>query len=143
MAGKVGWSAYRPSKAIWFWSCAGCIVATLLVGFVWLGWVSGGTADEMARDASEQGRANLAAELCVFRFMDAPDAADRLAELNEQSTRQRDDYIESGGWVTFVELDGVVGGAAQLCADQLADLEITATDDPAAPDSTDDETAVN
>jgi hypothetical protein len=25
-------SASQPSKAVWFWSCAGCIVATLIIG---------------------------------------------------------------------------------------------------------------
>ena len=38
------WTAYRPSKAVWFWSCVGCVVATLIVGFTWGGWVTGSTA---------------------------------------------------------------------------------------------------
>ena len=45
------WEAYRPTKGVWFWSSAGCIVATIVVGFVWGGWVMGGTATRMASDA--------------------------------------------------------------------------------------------
>lgn len=31
------WEEYHPSKAIWFWSCLGCVVATIVVGFAWGG----------------------------------------------------------------------------------------------------------
>ena len=35
---------YRPSKTVLFWSCAGCVAATMIIGFTWGGWVTGGTA---------------------------------------------------------------------------------------------------
>jgi len=45
--------SYRPSKAVWLWSCAACVVATIMVGFTWGGWVTGGTATRMASDAAD------------------------------------------------------------------------------------------
>ena len=55
MAGesKGGWGDYRPSKATWFWSCVACVVATMVIGFTWGGWVTGGTADEQTAQARE------------------------------------------------------------------------------------------
>ena len=33
------WENFRPTKAMWFWSCAGTAVVTMVVGFTWGGWV--------------------------------------------------------------------------------------------------------
>ncbi len=54
------WEGYRPSKGVWLWSCAGCIVATMVIGFTWGGWVTGGTATKMAADAAAGASAQLA-----------------------------------------------------------------------------------
>jgi hypothetical protein len=83
------WEEYRPSKAILFWSCVGVSVLTIVVGFNWGGWVTGGTAQELAQEA----RRNLAATFCVQRFMAASDATAQHASLMEASARQRDDFI--------------------------------------------------
>ena len=42
------WNDLQPSKTMLFWSCAGSVAVALLVGFTWGGWVTGGTAQEMA-----------------------------------------------------------------------------------------------
>jgi hypothetical protein len=132
MAENFNWNEYRPSKAVWFWSCIACVIATIILGFTWGGWVTGGTADEMVTTAREEGRAELAATVCVDRFMGASDAAVRLAELKEESTWQRDDFIEKGGWVTLAGLEEPVDGAAGRCAEQLAEMELPAANDAAA-----------
>ena len=113
------WEAYRPSKAIWFWSCAACIVATIVVGFVWGGWVTGGTAARMAKDAADGGRAQLAAATCVVRFDQGPDAAAQLAALKKAESYQRSDLIEKGGWVTMPGSKVPVEGAALICSQKL------------------------
>ena len=46
------WEAFRPTKGVWFWSCMGCVVATIVVGFTYGGWVMGTTAERMANDAA-------------------------------------------------------------------------------------------
>lgn len=132
MAEKFSWSEYKPSKTVWFWSCVGCIVATMVVGFTWGGWVTGGTAREMVAEASESGRAELAASICVDRFMQASDAATKLAQLREESTWQRTDFIEEGGWVTLASMDEPVEGAAGLCASELMAMEVPAEESTAA-----------
>lgn len=132
MAQKMNWGEYRPTKVIWFWSCVGCIAATLILGFTWGGWTTAGTANEMAADAREDGRAQLAAAVCVERFLAASDAAVRLAQLKEESTWKRDGFIEEGGWVSLAGLEEPVAGAADLCAGQLAEMELPAANEAAA-----------
>ena len=38
------WSEARPTKTVAFWSCVASVVLTMIVGFSWGGWVTGGTA---------------------------------------------------------------------------------------------------
>jgi hypothetical protein len=120
------WSAYQPSKAIWFWSCIGAAVLTMIVGFTWGGWVTGGTATKQAAAAGEQAAAQLAANICVHRFLAAPDASAQLAEFKKADSWKRDTFVEKGGWVTFAEMKKPVEGAAELCAQQLASAEVPA-----------------
>src|SRR6266699_2577678 len=95
------WAAYRPTKGVWFWSCAGCVVATIVVGFAWGGWVTGGSAERMVSDAANGARSQLAAIACVARFNLGPDAVDQLAALKKASSYQRNDMIVKGGWATM------------------------------------------
>lgn len=131
------WKDYQPSKAVWFWSCAGACVLTMIVGFTWGGWVTGGTAQARVEAASEQAAAELAASICVHRFLQAPDAAAKLAALKEETRWSRDDFVQDAGWTTFASAEEPVDGAAELCAEQLAEAELpaTAAAAPAADDA--------
>ena len=71
------WHEYRPSKTGYFWSCVVCIVGTMVVGFVWGGWVTARTAQTMAENAADKAQAQLAASYCVARFEAGTDAAHR------------------------------------------------------------------
>lgn len=117
------WEEYRPTKALWLWSCAGCVAATMLIGFTAGGWVTGGTANEMAENASENARAEVVASLCVDKFLTTANASDRLAELKEASSWKRDDLIEDGGFIKIAGLEETVSGASDLCADKLAAMD--------------------
>lgn len=115
---------YRPAKAALFWSCAGCVALTLIIGFSWGGWVTEGTAKEMVQDASEEARAELASIVCVDQFLDGPDARAQLASLKEADYWRRESFIEDGGWATLPGMEEPVGDAAELCASRLADMEL-------------------
>ena len=119
------WSDYRPSKTAWFWSCAGCVVATIAVGFFWGGWVTAGEAGSMATTAAAHARTQLAASVCVSRFVSAPDAATQLATLRKTDPWARTDLLQKGGWTAVPGLknqdqdllsDSNVG---DLCAQRL------------------------
>ena len=38
------WSEAKPTKTVAFWCCVASAVLTMIVGFSWGGWVTGGTA---------------------------------------------------------------------------------------------------
>jgi hypothetical protein len=119
------WSDYRPSKTAWFWSCAGCVAATVALGFFWGGWVTSGEAARMAARAADQARTELAASVCVSRFVAAPDAATQLATLRKTDPWARTDLLEKGGWTTVPGLKGQTqdqlsdSNVGDLCAQRL------------------------
>ena len=115
---------YRASKTLVFWSCAACTVATMIVGFAWGGWVTGGTAREMATKAATDARAELAAAFCVHQFSSAADATTKLASLKAADSWKRDTFIKDGGWAKLPGTDEAVTGAANLCANQLIEANV-------------------
>lgn len=134
---------YTPTKTTLFWSAAGAAIATMIVGFTWGGWVTGGTATEMAEDAAEDARAQLASVVCVERFVNAKDAGAQLAALKETSRWQRRKFVEEGNWTTLAGMEEPVDGAAELCAAQLADMELPQVDTADTVDKVDTtETAI-
>jgi hypothetical protein len=129
---KQRWEEFRPSKTATFWSCVACIGLTMLVGFTWGGWVTGGTSEEMAQEAASDARAQLAATVCVDRFLEAPDATMKLASLKKADSWNRGDLIEDAGWVTLSGMKEPVPQAADLCVTRLMTAEATPAKDAAA-----------
>ena len=126
---------YRPSKTALFWACGGCVVLATIVGFSWGGWATGGTAREMAENSAAQARQELAAVVCVDRFMAAPDVGVQLTALKEMDRPyQQSKFVEDGGWAVIVPPSTPAESqaradhrkAAGLCADGLAKREIPA-----------------
>ncbi len=120
------WDGYRPSKAIWIWSCAACVVATIVIGFSWGGWVTGGTATGMASDAADAARTQLAAAACVNRFAAGPDANAQLAALKTTVGSERGELLRKNGWATMPGSKDPVAGAADSCAQQLVNTGLPA-----------------
>ena len=126
---------YEASKTVLFWACAGSVIAAIVVGFSWGGWVTGGTAREMAEESASQARQELAAVVCVDRFMAAPDASVQLTALQEiESPRAQGKFVEDGGWAIIVPASDKPDykarsddrKAAGLCAEELAKREMPA-----------------
>ena len=94
---------YHPSKTVLFWSCAGCIVATMIVGFTWAGWVTGGSAKEMVTDAADQARAEVAAAICVrAKLVEAAGAIVQAIEKEDgRSRKDLDDALQALVGVRF------------------------------------------
>lgn len=126
--GRSRWEEFKESqvsKATLLWSCLGSVVVALIVGFTFGGWVTGGTARQLVETAGEEARFDLAAAICVERFLTPPDVRERLTELQEidRSFRQRQ-FIEEGEWAVMPGTDEASRQAADLCARVLANLDI-------------------
>jgi hypothetical protein len=98
----------------------------MVVGFAWGGWTTGGTAAKMASDAADHAQAELAATVCVAKYMAAPDVATQLATLKKTDSWKREDLIQKGGWAKLTGLEKVPSDAADLCAEKLASMEVPA-----------------
>ncbi len=115
------WNDYRPTKEHAFWLAAGSIVATLVIGFGFAGWVTGGSAQEMSDQAALASHDKLAAAVCAEDFMRAADARARLAKLTALEWWERDDLVAGGGWATMPGEKEASGTVAEMCATRLAD----------------------
>src|SRR3546814_11518265 len=84
------WKEFQPSKGFAFWSFAGGIVATLVVGFAVFRWYTAGGARALADNAAEESRTDRARSTCVERFMRQPHVAvSRAAREADSSRRHR------------------------------------------------------
>ena len=118
------WKNYRPSKSVWFWSCVASVIATLIVGFTWGGWVTNGTAAQMSATAADNAKAQLAAAYCVTAFEGAPNAATQFATLKKTDSWQRSDFIDKGGWDKLPGEKQAISGAADLCVTKLMSAKL-------------------
>lgn len=94
---------------------------TLIIGFNWGGWVTGGTSRALAVTAGEVARSELASAVCVDRFNTAPDAAAKLVEFKALTdSYKKRQFIETGGWATMPGKTSPDKLGAQCCAVALA-----------------------
>jgi alpha/beta superfamily hydrolase len=115
------WQSYQPSKEQTVWIAIACVVATLIIGFGFGGWVTGGTARKMADEAAAVSHNQLAAAICAEQFMRAADARTRLAKLQALEWWERDDLVAAGGWATMPGEKAANSAVAQMCATRLAE----------------------
>jgi hypothetical protein len=135
---------YQASKTVLFWACAGSVVAATIVGFSWGGWVTGGSAREMADNSAAQARQEVAAVVCVDRFMAAPDVGVQLTALKEiTSSYAQSKFVQDGGWAIMGPASSTTDykaraddrKAAGLCAEELAKREAPTPKEAALIDS--------
>ena len=94
--------SYQPSKTLLAWACVITAVATMIVGFSWGGWVTGGTSRSAAATAGDVARGDLASAICVERFNAAPDATAKLVEFKAiPDSYKKRQFVEAGGWATM------------------------------------------
>jgi hypothetical protein len=75
-------------------------LATLVIGFYWGGWATGGTAKEMVQRGTTTAVVTALSPICVDKFQHAAAAPVNLAELKKVSSYQQGSFIEKGGWAT-------------------------------------------
>lgn len=95
-------------------------VALAIVGFSWGGWVTGGTAKQMA---SDQARLEVVAALvpiCVEQSKQDPQVAQTLAELKSAGSYQRSDMLMKAGWATMPGSSDPSRDVARACMEKLA-----------------------
>lgn len=113
--------SYQPSKTLLVWACVVTAIATMIIGFSWGGWVTGGTSNKAAAAAGDVARGELASSICVERFNAAPDAATKLTEFKAITDGyKKRQFVEAGGWATMPGQKTADSRSVEGCATALA-----------------------
>jgi hypothetical protein len=86
-------------------------VATMAIGFIWGGWVTGGTARTMTVMAESSGRMSVLVPICVAQFTAADGA---VAKFKAASSYSRDDVVSE--FVKTVASTSMDYSLAKACA---------------------------
>jgi alpha/beta superfamily hydrolase len=79
-------------------------VASMVIGFSWGGWMTGGTAIKLADDQANTAVVAALTPICVQKFLQNNDAKGSLAVLQKISTNwEQGDYLQKGGWGSTVD----------------------------------------
>jgi hypothetical protein len=90
-------------------------VITMIIGFAWGGWRTGGSSQRMSEEAVLATRAAI----CVAQFMKQPNAQEKLNELKAISSWERATFIEKGGWDRMPGEQTASFTVSRACADGL------------------------
>jgi hypothetical protein len=91
-------------------------IATMIIGFYWGGWVTGGTAKRLASAATTDGQMSVLVPLCVAQFM-AVDGA--VTKIKVTPSYNHDDVVRE--FVKTVAGTQMDYSFARLCATAVDD----------------------
>jgi hypothetical protein len=101
------------------WGAVIGAVGTMIIGFSWLGWTLGSTADRVALQRTQLAVTSALTPICVQSFMKQSDATKQLTGLKEAHPWQQTEFVEKGGWATMPGSVGPAQGLASACAEAL------------------------
>jgi len=105
------------------WGAAGGAAALAVIGFMFGGWVTGGTAAALARQQADTAVVTALAPICVDKFRQAKNVEENLGKLNAISySWERGTYVSQGGWATMPGKSEPNSGVAQACAEMLGTM---------------------
>jgi alpha/beta superfamily hydrolase len=96
-------------------------LVTAFVGFNYGGWVSGGTAEQMANQRSTAAVTAALLPVCVSQSKADPEATAKTAQLGAlSSSYERRDFVMKAGWATMPTAQSPNSDVAAACAEVLA-----------------------
>ena len=104
------------------WAAIGGAILTMIIGFAWGGWVTGGTAQSRAEKLAADAVATRLAPICVAQFNQDQEKDKKLKELKEKSSWERDKYIKEQGWATMPYEKEPDSSVAEKCTEQIMQI---------------------
>ena len=105
------------------WGAIGGAIVLAIIGFALGGWVTGGTAQEMAKKMADEAVVDRLAPICVAQFQKDPNKEERLKELKKLDSWKRGDYVKEQGWATMPGEKEPDSEVADECARRLVEPE--------------------
>jgi hypothetical protein len=101
-------------------------LATMIIGFGWGGWDTGGTVTEKVDEAAKTATVAALSPICIRNFKHAvKDNQNLVDEIKAVSSWQRDDYLIKAGYLTFPGEAKPNSDVASNCARELTiDLKL-------------------
>ncbi len=94
-------------------------VLAMVLGFSWGGWMTGGSASEMADKLAQEQVMSALVPVCVNMSEIDPDRAEKLAALESASSFKRRDTVADAGWATIPGMAGPDRNLAKACEEAL------------------------
>ncbi len=104
------------------WGAIGGAIVLAIVGFAWGGWVTGGSAQQMAEELAQNAVVARLAPICVEQFNQDSEKDQKLKKLKEISPWVRNDYVAKQGWATMPGEKDADSKVAGKCAESLMEL---------------------
>ena len=98
------------------WSAIGGAVVWWIVLSAALGWMTAGSAEELAQERSEAAVLAALAPICVDRFNKDADKEQKLEALKKENSWTRDDFITKQGWAEMLGDGNTSSRVAEKCA---------------------------
>ncbi len=111
----MNWGKFKVGS----WSAIGGAIALAIIGFNWGGWVTGGTAREMAEEMAVEAVVDRLTPICVAQFNQDPEKVQKLKELKKTDSWTRNSYVEKQGWATMPSEKKPDSKVAAECASQI------------------------
>ena len=100
----------------------GGAIVLAIIGFAWGGWVTGGTAQEMAAEMAENAVVARLAPICVEQFKQDSGKDRKLIGLKKEDSWKRNVYVEKQGWATMPGEKKPDGKVAERCAEMIVQI---------------------
>ena len=111
------------AKPLWFkpaaWGVIVGAIGTMVIGFMWLGWTLGSTAERLAVERSNAAVVVALTPTCVDSFLRQPGAAGKLTEFRNTDSWKQRQALEEGGWATPIGDKTPNSNLASACAEAL------------------------
>jgi hypothetical protein len=99
------------------WSAAGGAVAAVVVGFMFGGWMTAGSAADLAGRAAADAVLARLAPICLEQAKNDPEHAARMAVLTSTASWQRGNAVAGFGWATMPGEQKADSRLADKCAE--------------------------
>ena len=111
----------KPGIKEALWGAVGGAIAAMIVGFVWGGWVTGGTAKRMVETQSDIAVVEALVPVCVAQSVSDPAGPAKLEQLKAvKSSYERTDFVMKAGWATIPTAKEPNRKVAEACAEVIA-----------------------
>ncbi len=98
------------------------VVATLVIGFYWGGWMTARSAQDMARTRADAALVTALAPICVDKFRASTNVTANTDELKKTTSFMQGSFIARGGWATTIGSSEPNSAVADACANMLASI---------------------